>query len=97
MYQAVIGGQVVACFEDTPIMASSIQDGALPLKVLDETANDGAPYGFAVFNEEGQELIDLFNAGLANVVANGTYEEIVAKYLGEETAAAAAASMTAAE
>ena len=97
MYQAVIGGQVVACFEDTPIMASSIQDGALPLKVLDETANDGAPYGFAVFNEEGQELINLFNAGLANVVANGTYEEIVAKYLGEETAAAAAASMTAAE
>ena len=78
-------------------MASSIQDGALPLKVLDETANDGAPYGFAVFNEEGQELIDLFNAGLANVVASGKYEEIVAKYLGEETAAAAAASMTAAE
>ena len=27
MYQAVLGGQVVACFEDTPIMASSIKDG----------------------------------------------------------------------
>ncbi len=94
MYQAVIGGQVVSCFEDTPIMAASIQDGALPLKVLEDTANEGAPYGFAVFNEEGQELIDLFNAGLANIVANGTYEEIVAKYLGEETAAAAAASLT---
>ena len=95
MYQAVIGGQVAACFEDTPIMASSIQDGALPLKVLDATANEGAPYGFAVFNEEGQELIDLFNAGLANIVENGKYEEIVAKYLGEETAAASAASMKA--
>ena len=93
MYQAVIGGQVVACFEDTPIMASSIQDGALPLKVLEETANDGAPYGFAVFNEEGQELIDLFNAGLANIVESGKYEEIVAKYLGEETAASAAKAM----
>ena len=93
MYQAVIGGQVVSCFEDTPIMAASIQDGALPLKILDDTANEGAPYGFAVFNEEGQELVDLFNAGLKNIVANGTYEEIVAKYLGEETAAAAAASM----
>ena len=95
MYQAVIGGQVVACFEDTPIMASSIQDGSLPLKVLEDTANDGAPYGFAVFNEDGQELIDLFNAGLAAIVENGTYEEIVAKYLGEETAAAAAADMKA--
>ena len=95
MYQAVSGGQVVACFEDTPIMASSIQDGGLPMKVLDNTANEGAPYGFAVFNEEGQELIDLFNAGLANIVANGTYEEIIAKYLGEETAASAAAAMNA--
>ena len=93
MYQAVTGGQVVACFEDTPIMAASIQDGDLGLRILENTANEGAPYGFAVFNEEGQELIDLFNAGLANIVADGTYEEIVAKYLGEETAAAAAASL----
>ena len=93
MYQAVTGGQVVACFEDTPIMAASIQDGALPLKILDETANEGAPYGFAVFNEDGQELIDLFNAGLANIIANGKYEEIVAKYLGEDTAAASVAAL----
>ncbi|MBQ9064375.1 MAG: transporter substrate-binding domain-containing protein [Blautia sp.] len=95
MYQAVVGGQVVSCFEDTPIMITSIQDGSLPLKVLTDTANDGAPYGFAVFNEDGQELIDLFNAGLANIIENGTYEEIVAKYLGEETAAASVKSFTA--
>ena len=97
MYQAVAGGQVAACFEDTPIMASSIQDGGLPMKVLDETANEGSPYGFAVFNEDGQELIDLFNAGLKNIIENGTYEEIIAEYLGEDTAAAAAASFGAAE
>ena len=97
MYQAVTGGQVVACFEDTPIMAASIQDGALPLKILEETANEGAPYGFAVFNEDGQELIDLFNAGLANIIANGKYEEIVAKYLGEDTAAASVAAFGAEE
>ena len=93
MYQAVIGGQVVACFEDTPIMASSIQSGSLPLKVLESTANEGAPYGFAVFNEDGQELIDLFNAGLADIVENGTYEEIITRYLGEEAAASAVSSM----
>ena len=95
MYQAVLGGQVVACFEDTPIMAASIQDGGLQLKIVEGSENDGAPYGFAIFSEDSQELVDLFNAGLANIVADGTYEEIIAKYLGEDTAKSAAASMTA--
>jgi len=83
MYQAVSGGQAVACFEDTPIMKASIQEGGLDLKVLDETANDGAPYGFAIFNADNQALVDAFNAGLANIKANGTYDAIIAKYLGE--------------
>ncbi len=33
--------------------------------------------------EFGVELVDMFNAGLANIKANGKYDEIVAKYLGE--------------
>ena len=82
MYQAVIGGQCVACFEDTPIMQASIKDGGLALKVLDGTANAGGDYGFAIFNADNQKLIDMFNAGLANIKANGTYEQILAKYLG---------------
>lgn len=82
MYQAVLGGQTVACFEDTPIMASSIKDGDLALKILEDTANEGAPYGFAIFNADNQELIDMFNAGLANIKENGKYDEIIAKYLG---------------
>lgn len=82
MYQAVLGGQVVACFEDTPIMKASIQEGGLALQVLDDTQNAGSPYGFAVFSADKQELIDLFNAGLANIKANGKYDEILAKYLG---------------
>ncbi len=82
MYQAVLGGQTVACFEDTPIMASSIKDGDLALKILEDTANEGAPYGFAIFNEANQELLDMFNAGLANIKENGKYDEIIAKYLG---------------
>ncbi len=83
MYQAVAGGQVVACFEDTPIMITAIKDGGLNMKVLEETANEGADYGFAVFNADGQELIDKFNAGLAAIKADGTYDEIIEKYLGE--------------
>lgn len=82
MYQAVLGGQTVACFEDTPIMAASIKEGDLALKVLEDTANEGAPYGFAIFNADNQELIDMFNAGLANIKENGKYDEIIAKYLG---------------
>ncbi len=82
MYQAVLGGQCVACFEDTPIMQASIKDGGLALKVLEDTANEGGDYGFAIFNENSQELLDMFNAGLANIKANGTYDEILAKYLG---------------
>lgn len=82
MYQAVLGGQCAACFEDTPIMQASIKDGNLALKVLEDTANEGGDYGFAIFNANNQELLDMFNAGLANIKANGTYDEILAKYLG---------------
>lgn len=82
MYQAVLGGQCAACFEDTPIMQASIKDGNLALKVLEDTANAGGDYGFAIFNADNQELIDMFNAGLADIKANGKYDEILAKYLG---------------
>ena len=34
------------------------------------------------FNADNQKLIDMFNAGLANIKANGKYDEILAKYLG---------------
>ncbi len=83
MYQAVVGGQVAACFDDTPIMASNIKDTGISLKILEETGNDPAEYGFAIFNADNQELVDMFNAGLANIKADGTYDEIIAKYLGE--------------
>ena len=83
MYQAVVGGQVAACFDDTPIMASNIKDTGIAMKILDGTGNDPAAYGFAIFNADNQELVDMFNAGLANIKANGTYDEIIAKYLGE--------------
>ena len=82
MYQAVLGGQCVGCFEDTPIMKASIKDGDLALKVLDDTASDPAPYGFAIFSEDSQEMLDMFNKGLADIKANGKYDEILKKYLG---------------
>lgn len=80
MYQAVIGGQAVACFEDTPIMASTIKENGLPLKIVEGSENEGSPYGFAIFSADSQKLLDMFNAGLANIKANGKYDEILAKY-----------------
>ena len=83
VYQAVIGGQCAACFDDTPIMADYIKSNGVPLQLVDGTANEGADYGFAVFSADKQELVDKFNAGLANIRASGVYDEILAKYLGE--------------
>ena len=83
MYQDVILGNSAACVEDTPIMADSIKVGSLAQWVPEGMESDGAPYGFAIMNEANQELLDMFNAGLANIRENGTYDEIIAKYLGE--------------
>jgi len=82
MYQAVMGGQVDACLDDTPILKYNIKIGELDMKYVDGTENDPAQYGFAIFDSANQELVDKFNAGLANIKANGTYDEIIAKYLG---------------
>ena len=83
MYQAVVGGQVAACFDDTPIMASNIKDTGIAMKIVDGTGNDPAAYGFAIFDSSKQELVYMFNKGLANIKANGKYDEILNKYLGE--------------
>ena len=83
IYMAVIGGQCAACFDDTPILEDYIQSGGVLLELVDGTANEGAEYGFAVFNPDKQELVDKFNAGLANIKASGAYDEILAKYLSE--------------
>jgi len=82
MYQAVMGGQVDACLDDTPILKYNIKIGELDMKFVDGTENDPAQYGFAIFDSAKQELVDKFNAGLKNIKANGKYDEIIAKYLG---------------
>ena len=82
MYQAVMGGQVDACLDDTPILKYNIKIGELDMKYVDGTENDPAQYGFAIFDSANQELVDKFNKGLENIKANGTYDEIIAKYLG---------------
>ena len=81
MYQAVMGGQADACFDDTPILKYNIKIGELDMKFVEGTENDPAQYGLAVFDSNKQELVDLFNAGLKNIRENGKYDEILITYL----------------
>lgn len=81
MYQDVILGNSAACVEDSPIMKASIKEGGLKLMIPEGMESEGAPYGFAIMNKDKQELLDMFNAGLANIKANGKYDEIINKYL----------------
>ena len=81
MYQDVLAGNSAACSEDTPIMADNIKSKGLALRLLSGSESESAPYGFAVFSPDKQELIDKFNAGLAHIKANGKYREILDKYL----------------
>lgn len=82
MYQDLLAGNSVACFEDTPVMAAYIKQHGLALKIPEGMESEGNPYGFAIMNTDNQALLDMFNAGLANIKANGKYDEILNKYLG---------------
>jgi ABC-type amino acid transport substrate-binding protein len=84
MYQDVITGNSVACFEDQPVMAYGITQGNGLQIVTEEQENFSTPYGFAVLKGNNSELLEMFNTGLANIKANGTYDEIVAKYTSAE-------------
>ncbi len=80
MYEAVKSGNAVACFEDYPVMGYGISQGN-GLKMVTEMEK-GSSYGFAVLKGAGNdELVTKFNAGLANIKANGKYQEILDKYI----------------
>lgn len=80
MYQDVLTGNTVACFEDQPVMAYGVSQGNGLTIVTEEKENFSTPYGFAVLKGNNAELLEMFNTGLANIKENGTYDEIVAKY-----------------
>ncbi|MBP5448947.1 MAG: transporter substrate-binding domain-containing protein [Spirochaetales bacterium] len=83
MYQDVISGNSAACCEDTPIMADNIKSAGLALKIPKGMESEGAPYGFVIMNTANMDLLNMFNKGLANIKANGKYQEILDKYLKE--------------
>ncbi|WFR61264.1 amino acid ABC transporter substrate-binding protein/permease [Paenibacillus amylolyticus] len=81
MYEDVKTGNSVACFEDYPVLAYGVNQNN-GLKIVTDK-EEGAPYGFAVSKGKNQELLEMFNAGLTNIKANGEYKRITETYLGE--------------
>jgi polar amino acid transport system substrate-binding protein len=91
MYQDVEAGNSVACFEDTPVMSYAISQyeatggkEGMNFTIIAEASSDSeyaTPYGFAVNKGANKELLEKFDAGLANIKNNGTYDEVVAKYV----------------
>ena len=79
MYQAVLSGNAVACFEDYPVMGYEISRGVdLKMPLPMEAGNS---YGFATMKGAQPELVEKFNAGLANLKASGKYDEILNTYV----------------
>lgn len=79
VYAAVSTGNVDAGVEDFSVINFKISDVGLGFKLLGEKVNV-KPYGFATPKGANPELIEMFNKGLENIKANGTYAEILAKY-----------------
>lgn len=79
MYQDVLAGTSVACFDDYPVLGYEISRGtglSLPMEM-----EKGSSYGFAVLKGENPELIEMFNAGLADLKESGKYDEILNTYI----------------
>lgn len=79
MYQDVLAGNSVACFEDYPVLGYEISRGTafkMPLEM-----EHGNSYGFAVMKDQNTELLEMFDAGLKNMKDSGKYDEILNTYI----------------
>lgn len=80
MYESLNTGSIDAFMDDEPVVKYAILQGkkfATPI----EPEKIGE-YGFAVKKGTNPELLAMFNAGLAKLKANGDYDKIVEKYMG---------------
>lgn len=86
MYQDVIDGNSVACFDDQPVLQYAIASGE-KLHIVAKPATVKY-YGIALNKGRTDGLMTKINAGIKAIKADGTYDKIVAKYLGNGTIAA---------
>lgn len=82
MYQDVLSGTSAACFDDYPVLGYEISRGTALTLPLEMEA--GSSYGFATLKGAHPELVEKFNAGLANLKESGRYDEILNTYIATE-------------
>jgi len=82
MYEDVKTGNSIACFEDYPVIGYGISQGN-GLK-MGAAMEKGSSYGFATLKGKHPELVEMFNKGLANLKANGTYQKILDSYISKQ-------------
>lgn len=87
-YNDVTAGNSAATFDDYPILAYGIATGNVDLKTVTEQEK-ASSYGMGVKKGANAELVTAFNEGLANLIEDGTYQEILDDYLGDDAPEAA--------
>lgn len=76
-YTALEAGDVTGVINDEPTALAEVADRE-GLEVV-ETIDTGEAYGIAV-DPENEELLDAVNQALAEIIEDGTYEEIYSRY-----------------
>lgn len=71
-------GDVEAVIIDQPVANAYIKKQPDKVKTVGETLNEES-YGFAV-QKGNTELLEKINAGLQNMIDNGTYDELITKW-----------------
>jgi polar amino acid transport system substrate-binding protein len=77
--QDLLNGQIDAVICDTPIAEGYVNKNSSTLKIVGDSLTTES-YGIAVA-KGNEELLDKINEGLAAVKADGTYDELVQKWL----------------
>ena len=68
--------------EDYPVISYQIKIGEQQgLKIALRDIYGSPVYAFAVNKGENQELLDMFNAGLKSIKEDGTFDEILKRYI----------------
>ena len=81
LFVAMEAGQVDAIVQDLPVNVEFARNNAA--EVIQDF-DTGESYGFAMEQGRGDDLVEAVNAALADIRADGTYDEIFDRYFGTD-------------
>lgn len=92
MYDSLNSGSIDALMDDEAVLLYAIQQGRNFETPIEGIAT--GEIGFAVKKGTNPELIQMFNNGLAAIVADGTYDKIMNQYLSNNQSSSNSSSAT---